>query len=74
MLYMKHHIEASPGTKGARDLFKQLTGKNPEGSFSRTVLDDGREVLFRGGSKSGPSKIEVVDSKNKFLEKISFQE
>jgi len=36
--------------------------------------DDGREVLFRGASKSGPPKIEVVNPNDKFLEKISFPE
>ncbi len=72
--FSRGNTELPGGTQGAKDLFKQLTGRNPRGGFDRTVLDDGREVLFRGSSKSGPSKIEVVNPKNKFLEKITFPE
>jgi RHS repeat-associated protein len=72
--FSRGNTELPGGTQGAKDLFKQLTGKGPKGGFNRTVLDDGREVLFRGTSKSGPSKIEIVNPKNKFLEKISFPE
>jgi len=62
------------GSQGARDLFRQLTGKEPSGDFDRAVLPDGREIVFRGISKSGPAKVEVVDHQQKFLEKISFPE
>lgn len=72
--FSRGNTELPGGTQGAKDLFKQLTGNNPKGGIDRIVLDDGREVLFRGSSKSGPSKIEVVNPNDKFLEKISFPE
>ena len=72
--FRRGNTELPGGTKAATNLFKQLTGKKPKGRFDRIVLKDGREVLFRSVSKSGSSKIEVVNPKNRFLEKISFPE
>ena len=62
------------GEKGAKELFKQLTGKQVEGSFQRIILNDSREIVFRATSKSGSAKVEIVDHAKKFLEKISFME
>ncbi|WP_218080298.1 hypothetical protein [Anthocerotibacter panamensis] len=60
------------GDQGARDLFEKLTGTPPTGDFDRAILQDGREIVFRAISRSGPAKIEVVDPLQSFLEKISF--
>ncbi|MBI1926187.1 hypothetical protein HYR99_18290 [Candidatus Poribacteria bacterium] len=60
--------------QGARDLFRKLTGKEPSADFDRVVLPGSREVVFRSTSQSGTAKIEVVDYKQKFLEKITFPE
>lgn len=74
--FLRGNTDLAGGDKGARELFKQLTGTKAEGTFQRIVLKDGREVIFRAAdkSKSGLPKIEIVDPKNKFLEKITFQE
>lgn len=72
--FIRGNTELSGGTQGARNLFQQLTGNLPIGGLDRRILKDGREVLFRETSKSGPAKIEIVDPTAKILEKISFPE
>lgn len=61
------------GLDAAKDLFNQLAGRNPSGRFDRVVLEDGREVVFRAGSKTGTPKLEIIDHDQKFLEKITFR-
>jgi len=61
------------GLERAKDLFRQLTGRDPDLSLprDRVVLDD-KEVVFRPDSSSGVPKIEIIDHVTKFVEKIAF--
>jgi RHS repeat-associated protein len=70
--YTRGNTELTGGDQAARDTFRQLTGRDPAGTFDR-VIQEGKEILYRASSKSGPSKIEIVDHAQKFLEKISFK-
>ena len=72
--FIRGNTELPGGAQGARDLFRKLTGKEPSADFDRVVLPGSREVVFRSTNKSGTAKIEVVDYKQKFLEKITFPE
>jgi len=40
--------------------------------LTQTYRKDGREVVFRATSRSGPAKVEIIDPKKRLLEKISF--
>jgi RHS repeat-associated protein len=70
--FTRGNTELSGGNQAARETFKQLTGRDPAGSFDR-VVQGTREVVYRASSGSGVSKIEIVDNAQKFLEKISFR-
>ena len=70
--YIKVKSELNGRLQGAKNLFKNLTGKKPTRNFNRIVLKDGREIIFRQTSKSGPSKIEITNHNTKSWEKISF--
>lgn len=71
---LRVNTDLTGGMDAARSVFRNLTGKNPSGSFDRVVLDDGREVLFRGTSRTKSPKVEVVDPDAQVLEKITFQD
>ncbi|MBA3247421.1 MAG: RHS repeat-associated core domain-containing protein [Pyrinomonadaceae bacterium] len=70
--YSRGNTEMPGGAQAAKDTFRQLTGRDPAGTFDR-VVQGGKEVVYRASSKSGPSKVEVVDHAQKFVEKISFK-
>ena len=70
--YLRGNTELAGGDQAARQLFQQLTGKAPAGAFDR-VVQGGKEIVYRSTSTSGPSKVEIVDHAQKFLEKISFK-
>jgi hypothetical protein len=53
-------------------MFRELTGRDPAGSFDR-VVQDMKEIVFRVSSKSGLPKIKIVDHARKLFEKISFK-
>jgi RHS repeat-associated protein len=69
--YLRGNTELSGGVSRAKETFASLVGREPIGVFDR-VVQEGREVVFRAESKSGVSKIEIIDHGQRFLEKISF--
>ena len=70
--YLRGNTELAGGDQAARQLFQQLTGRAPAGALDR-VVQGGKEIVYRATSTSGPSKIEIVDHVQRFLEKISFR-
>jgi RHS repeat-associated protein len=70
--FSRGNTELTGGGQAAKETFKQLTGRDPAGSFDR-VVQGTREVVYRASSGSGVSKIEIVDKAQKFVEKISFR-
>lgn len=72
--YIRGDTDLGGGLEGAKSLFRQLSGRDPSGSFDRVVLEDGREVVFRSESRTGTPKLEIVDHEQKSLEKITFRD
>jgi RHS repeat-associated protein len=70
--FSRGNTELTGGGQAAKETFKQLTGRDPAGSFDR-VVQGTREVVYRASSGSGVAKIEIVDKAQKFVEKISFR-
>ena len=70
--FNRGNTELPGGESAAKALFQKLTGRAPASNMERLTLGDGREIVYRGASKSGVPKIEIVDHQQKFLEKISF--
>jgi hypothetical protein len=60
------------GASSAQTLFRSLAARDPVGAFDRFVADDGLEVLFRGTSRTGVPKIEIVNPATRTLEKVTF--
>lgn len=69
---MRGNTERIGGDQAARETSRELTGREPAGSFDRVVLET-IEVVYRAESKSGVPKIEIVDHARKLFEKISFK-
>ncbi len=71
--FRRGNTTLSGGDQAARETFKQLTGRYPSGSFDR-VVTGGKEIMYRAASnaKSGVPKLDIVDTAQKTLEKISF--
>ena len=70
--YTRGNTDLPGGAQAAKDTFRQLTGRDPAGTFDR-VVQGGKEITYRAASnKSGLSKIEVIDHAQKFYEKITF--
>jgi hypothetical protein len=63
--------ELGGGLARAREVFRQLTGRDPSGTFDRVVVN-GREVVFRELGGSGHPKVEIIDHAARFFEKITF--
>ncbi len=62
------------GDEAARTFFEDVVGRSPRGSFDRVELLDGREILYRAESRTGTSKIDIVDHDKRMYEKITFLE
>jgi RHS repeat-associated protein len=69
--------ELKGGLDEATAVFRSLIGNSEvkslgNGKGLRAVLDNGREVVFRSGSRSGIPKVEIRDSAAGISEKINF--
>jgi RHS repeat-associated protein len=60
------------GAQAAKQTFRNLTGRDPVGTFER-VVQGGKEIVYRATSGSEVAKVEIVDHAQRFLEKISFR-
>lgn len=67
---MRGNTEQAGGEQSAREMFKQLTGRDRTASFERVVLET-IEVVYRAESRSGVPKVEIIDHTRKLYEKIS---
>ncbi len=71
--FTRGNTELSGGIEAAKQTFRSLTGQEVTGTFQRVVTQEGREVVFRAGSRSEFPKIEIIDKAQRFLEKITFK-
>lgn len=70
--FLRGNTELPGGAQAAQQTFRQLTGRNPVGTFER-VVQGGKEIVYRASSSSDQAKIEIVDHAQRFLETISFK-
>lgn len=70
--YIEFQTEIFGGEKGAKEIFKILTGKSPNDKFFRSIKDK-IEVVYREVGKSGHAKIEIIDHAREFYQKITFK-